>query len=506
MLGLQVTANIAQAADSAEKPRDCESLSSQKVFENTTITSAKMQPADAERRRPPFCEVVATVSPVPGSNIRVVVRMPDSWNGKLLGSGGGGWAGNTNLIAPAPGMPPGATPGLVAGYAVAQTNSGHDVSNVWDTNWSTNPEAVTDFSYRAIHVMTDVAKAVIATYYGRAQQRAYFEGCSTGGRQALMEVQRYPNDYQGVIAGAPVYTLTVQTMSVVRSQTFGSTEPFTNAQLAKLSTAALAACDGRDGLVDGIITDPRTCQFDPATLQCGRGGEEGDENCLSPKQVKTLRTVYAGVKNAAGETVAYPLLRGSEGSWTRFIPAGKTPTQDDFNSGAAGAGLGGLRPLLFNDASFNLQTFNIDKDYRAVRDSAFAADYEAKNPDISAFVNAGGKLLLWHGMLDPGPSPLATLEYFDQVKKVTGPKVKSLESGARLFVAPGVYHCRGGPGADQMDLVAAIDNWVERDQPPTTLLATREDGALSRPVCEYPALPRYKSKGDPNAADSFICK
>jgi feruloyl esterase len=141
-----------------------------------------------------------------------------------------------------------------------------------------------------------------------------------------------------------------------------------------------------------------------------------------------------------------------------------------------------------------------------VRTSAFAADYEAKNPDISAFVNAGGKLLLWHGMLDPGPSPLATIEYFNQVKKVTGPKVKDLDAHARLFIASGVYHCRGGPGADQVDFVGAIDNWVEHDQAPSSLLATRADGALSRPACQYPAFPSYKSTGDPKSADSFICR
>ncbi|HEV7715195.1 MAG TPA: tannase/feruloyl esterase family alpha/beta hydrolase [Steroidobacteraceae bacterium] len=502
ILGSQIFAAPARAAAG---PEACQALTAQNLFENITVTSATIQPANAPLGRPAFCEVIASAKPVQGSNITVVIRLPDNWNGKLLGSGGGGWAGNTNLAAPGPGQPAGATPGLVAGYAVVQTNAGHDVKNVWDTTWSSNAEAVTDFSHRAIHVMTELGKAVVTKYYARAAKRAYFEGCSTGGRQALMEVQRYPNDYDGVIAGAPVYTLTVQTMTVVRNQIFGRADAgFTAPQLGKLNKAVLDACDIKDGLIDGIIAEPRFCKFDPRVLECAAGRTEGD--CLTPGQVDAVRKVYAGVKSAAGDTVAYPLALGSEGAWARFISTGKPSTEEDFVTGAAGAGLGGLRALVFNNASFNLAGFDPNKDYRTVRDSAFAAGYEAKDPDISAFIGAGGKLLLWHGLLDPGPSPLATVEYFEQVRKVTGAKVKSLSSSARLFVAPGVYHCRGGPGADQFDAVAAIDNWVEHSQAPKTLLATRQDGALSRPLCEYPAWPRYNGKGDPNSADSFSCK
>ncbi|MEP7247644.1 MAG: tannase/feruloyl esterase family alpha/beta hydrolase [Gammaproteobacteria bacterium] len=485
--------SIGMAAERAA----CESLTTAGLFSHTSITSARSIPADLSKSLPAYCEVTGSVTPVPGSKIGVVYRLPDSWNGKMLGLGGGGWAGNTTLAV--------ATPGLVSGYATAQTNGGHDVDNVWDTSWASSPDAVTDFSYRAVHVMTDVGKAVVAKYYGRPQSRAYFQGCSTGGRQGLMEVQRFPNDYNGVVSGAPVYSLTTQTMSLVRNKTFAHADAnLTEANLKYLNDAALAACDAADGLKDGIVTDPRQCKFDPALAQCKDGAAGTD--CLSRSQVAAVRSLYTGVRTSQGVPVSYALTRGSEVGWSRFISTGAPPSSASYANGTAGAGLGGLRALIFKDPDFDLAAFNPDRDYWTIRSSAFAKEYEAANPDISAFVNAGGKLLLWHGFDDPGPSPLATLDYFHDVQKTTGPKVKSLDSSARLFLAPGVYHCRGGPGADQFDTVAALDQWVEKGEAPKQLLATRADGAFSRPLCLYPALPRYDGKGDPKLAESFVCK
>jgi feruloyl esterase len=515
LVALSVAALIAQAAQAAPGAPACEALTAPGTFPNTTVSSAKIVPADAAKSLPSYCEVTATVKPVAGSNIKVVYRLPDSWNGKLLGLGGGGWAGNVLVSSPIPGGIV-AGPGLSKGYATAQTNGGHEVGmtrqgtpNTWDTSWSVNPEAVTDFSYRAIHVMTDVGKKVVAKYYGAPQKRAYFHGCSTGGRQALMEVQRYPQDYDGVIAGAPVYTLTTQTMSVVRNQILSAPgASLSTAQLKHLNEAALKACDGRDGLVDGVVTDPRACNFDPTPLQCAAGQKDG--TCLSPAQVKAVHALYSATKTASGETVSYGLTRGSEAGWARFVSATAPPTREDFLTGAPGAGLGGLRPLVFGDANFDLPNFNPDRDYRTVRNSAFAAGYEAKNPDISPFVNRGGKLLLWHGMDDPGPSVLATIEYYEQMKAATTPKLSatagSLDSNARFFVLPGVYHCRGGPGADDFDAVAALDQWVEQGQLPAMTASRAGEPAFTRPVCQYPTLPRYNGKGDPNLAASFHCK
>jgi feruloyl esterase len=496
LLGLSTL--LAQAAYASGGPAACEALTAPNTFERTTVTAAKMVAADESKKLPAFCEVTASVKPVEGSNITVVYRMPDAWNGKVLGLGGGGWAGNIRLDS--------ATQGLSKGFATAQTNGGHDVNNVWDTAWAVNPEAAKDFSYRAIHVMTDLGKQVVARYYGQPHKRAYFQGCSTGGRQALMEVQRFPKDYDGVISGAPVYTLATQTTSVVRNQLFMNADAtLTAAQLDRLNKAALAACDGKDGLVDGVVTDPRTCEFDPAPLQCADG--QKDAACLSASQLKAVRALYAGKKTPAGETVSYGLTRGSEAGWALFISTSALADRAKFLNGPAGAGLGGLRAQIFGNPDFDLPAFNPDRDYRTVRDSRFAAEYEAKDPDISPFVNAGGKLLLWHGVDDPGPSMLATIEYYEQMKATTAAKVKDLDSSARLFLLPGVYHCRGGPGADDFDAVAALDRWVEQGQAPNAMKATRSSApALSRPVCQYPTLPRYNGKGDPGVAESFHCK
>jgi feruloyl esterase len=464
------------------------------AFPHTALASAKEIPASDSTKTPAFCEVTGVVSPVADSHIQVVYRLPDDWNGKLLGLGGGGWAGNTRLET--------AAPGLAKGYATAQTDAGHSSTSVWDTSWAASQAEVDDFAHRAIHLMTSTGKSVLAKYYGQAQKRAYFQGCSTGGRQALMEVQRYPDDYDGVISGAPVYTLTTQTMALLRSQAFSQPgASLSEAAATRLNDAVLAACDTKDGIEDGIITDPRSCKFDPAVIQCKPG--ESDGKCLTPAQVTAVRTVYAGVKAPDGEYASFPLSRGSEGGWSRFIATDKPADQTALATTAAGAGLGGLVPRLFGVASFDLTRFSAAHDFATVRKSAFAKEYEAKSSNIGPFFEHGGKLILWHGFDDPGPSPLATIEYYQKVEKATG---AAANSDLRFYLLPGVYHCRGGPGADQFDSLAAIDAWVDQGKAPETLLATRADHKLSRPLCRYPALPHYKGGGDPRSAESFECR
>jgi feruloyl esterase len=249
-------------------------------------TEASGEWVEAAEGLPAYCEVTATLSPAEGSEIGVVYRLPAEWNGKVYGTGGGGWAGNVTLQA--------ASGALGRGYATMQTDGGHPSTDVWDNSWAANPEAAKDFSYRAIHEMTVAGKNLASAYYEQPHQKAYYVGCSTGGRMGLMEAQRFPEDYDAIVAGAPVYTLQVQTSAVLRNNTFAESGGFSPADLKLVEDAALAACDADDGLEDGLIANPRQCDWDPATIQCS--GAKTD-SCLSAPQVAALQTIYSGIKS-----------------------------------------------------------------------------------------------------------------------------------------------------------------------------------------------------------------
>jgi feruloyl esterase len=500
---LALTPALASAATTGGGASACTALTSARTFKDTTITAARMIGADSNSKTPAYCEVTGVITPVPGSHITVVYRLPESWNGKLVGLGGGGWAGNLTLDRSGARTYAAAT-NLAQGYATAQTDGGHPSTEIWDTSWSANVESFKDFSYRAVHLMTTVGKSVVTRYYGKPQKRAYFQGCSTGGRQGLMEVQRFPDDYDGVISGAPVYNFLTQTSALVRNEALARPgAALTAGQVTRLHDAVLAACDAQDGLKDGIVTDPRACSFDPATLQCQAGAPTPD--CLTAPEVAAIRSVYAGLKTSDGRTASYPLSRGGEAGWARFVVL--TPvTGPDAGIGDIGNGLGGLRQALFGNPDYDLRAFDAERDLQKLRGSEFAGLYEAKDPNIAPFVAHGGKLLLWHGFDDPGPSALGTVEYYEAVRQTTGPKARTLDASLRLFLLSGVYHCRGGPGADGFDSLAALDRWVDSGQAPDDVIATREDGKLSRPLCRYPTLPHYKGDGDPAVASSFECR
>ena len=487
-VGLAALSGTCAIAAPADPAAACAALTAGGLFEHVAVTSANLVPADPGKGLPAYCEVTASDSPVAGSKIGLVYRLPEDWNGKMLGLGGGGWAGNVTLQ--------GAQAGLKAGYATAQTNGGHESTSPWETGWAAKPEAITDFAYRAIHEMTGVGKQVVARYYGKPQSKAYYQGCSTGGRQGLMEVQRFPADYDGVITGAPVYNLLVQTSAVVRNNTFSAAGGgFTQDQLNRVNQAVLASCDAQDGLKDGLLADPRACKWDPQEIQCKDGAAGGD--CLSKTQVEALRTAYRGVRTMDGRIAAWPLAKGGETGWSRFLSV-SGPGTDATNGG----GLGGLRGPILGDPNFDLGKFDPSSDLAKVRGGAFARAYEASDPVITAFTGKGGKLLMWHGWNDPGPSPIGTIAYYEQVAGV----LPQGQSDVRLFLAPGVEHCGGGPGPDQFDLLGALDRWVQTGQPPATLLASKAGSKLSRPLCAYPAVARYKGGGDADDPASYECR
>jgi feruloyl esterase len=493
--GALALALIAAPAAALAGEEACLALAQAGRFAATSVTGLRSVQPDAQAGLPGYCELTATIRPVPGSEIGVVYRLPANWNGKLLGIGGGGMAGNVKLET--------AAPNLARGYATGQTDMGHPGPGALDPSWALaapgqlNEERVIDFGHRATHLMTVLGKQIVQAYYGRPQSRAYWEGCSTGGRQGLMEMQRYPDDYDGVVAGAPVYNMLVYSTAVLRTQHFHATpgSNLTPAQLQRLSGAVMNACDAQDGVKDGILTDPRQCKFDPAVLQCqGAGG--GD--CLSPQQVETVRKMYQGVETADGRTAAAPLLPGGEPDWL-----GRSLGNEKMKLGLNSLlGAPFISYLVKKDPKYDLFSFDPNKDVDEAERSFARREIAATDADLSAFFRRGGKLILWHGFNDPGPSPVQTAKYYEEVAAKVG---GAIEDRARLFMVPGVYHCRGGPGPDKFDALAALDDWVEKGTAPARILATRADRKLSRPLCPYPQLARYIGSGDPNDAASFTC-
>jgi feruloyl esterase len=473
------------------------------ALEDATIVAVTSVPADAARGLPAHCDVQTVISPVEGSRIGAVYRLPATWNGKVLGIGGGGFAGNVRAEA--------AAAGLERGYAVIQNDLGHpsasalDPSFALDATGKQNVEGIIDFGHRATHLAMVIGKEVVARVYGRPPEHAYWQGCSTGGRQGLAEVQRYPDDYDGVIAGAPVYTPVTYSNAMLRVQMFHA-RPESNLapeHVPVIHRAVLAACDAQDGVADGILTDPRTCAWDPTELQCatssGSAGASGSASieCLSAAQVETVRRVYSGARMRNGRFAAMPLMRGGENDWVARMIG--TPDRPRGVNALLGAPF--MAYIAVGDPSYDFMTFDAERDWGVLDGGIAAAEVHQQDSDITPFVARGGKLLLWHGFNDPGPSPLSTIEYYESVLA----KTTNADDAVRLFLAPGVLHCGGGAGPDRFDALTALENWVERGIAPASMLATKQGSSLSRPLCPYPELPRYKGSGDANDAASFEC-
>ena len=445
---------------------------------------------------PAFCRVEATARPAHDSEIKFEVWLPqaDSWNGKFQGVGNGGYQGSISYGAMAT--------ALRRGYATASTDTGHTGDDM--KFGEGHPEKVVDYGWRAIHVMTDTAKLIVRNAQGRFADRSYFVGCSAGGHQAMSEVQRFPDDYDGVIAGAPAHNRIRQAFGFMWSWTAthgADGKPLlTQAKLAAVTRAVVDACDAVDGLKDGLVDDPRKCGFDPATLTCKAGAD--DATCLTPPQVEAIRKVYDGARNPrTGEQIYTGWPRGSEGfgdtaisSWRQYLLDPGEPSR-----------IGLFRYFLFNDPNWDVRTLDYD------RDLAYAEQrlphLPAVSRDLSAFKKTGGKLLMYGGWMDPVVPPQDTAAYYEAVAKVMGGN-DAIKPFFRLFMAPGMGHCGGGPGPNQFDALVALEAWVEQGTAPNILIASHAtNGKIdrTRPLCLYPQVARYKGSGSIDEAASFSC-
>jgi len=507
----------------ASAAQTCDSLSSLKLPE-TTITAATLVPAGpfvanpaapaGGRGGPPptvpaFCRVQLTVSPA----INIEVWLPASgWNGKFQGVGGGGYAG---VIAY-----PALANALRAGYATASTDTGHTGN---DPQFAMgHRELVIDFGYRAIHEMTVKGKQLVDAFYGSAPRQSYFVGCSTGGRQGLAEAQRYPADYDGIVSGAPAINWPHLMMGALWNShaTLKDPESYIPAsKLPAINDAAAAACDMTDGVKDGLIADGRACKFDPTLMVC----KEGDSpSCLMPKQAVALKKIYEGAKYADGKTIYPGRLPGVERGWGNFT-TGQEPGRAILYNYSGGY----MKYFVLGDPNWDPLTFDFAKDMAKVdSDQKNRSALETMNPDLKAFRDRGGKLILYHGWGDDAVSPLNTIDYYKMVVEKTSGGPKAADAFAsedatfnraagktgefmRLFMVPGMNHCGGGPGPNTFDAVTALANWVEKKQPPDTLLGSHmTNGAadLTRPLCPYPMTAKYSGSGSVTDAANFSCK
>jgi feruloyl esterase len=469
----------------------CENLASLSL-PHTTITLT--EPVAAGEFRPPafkklpaFCRVAATLKPTTDSDIKIEVWMPQSgWNGKLQSVGNGAWAGTIGYQALAT--------ALGAGYATASTDTGHQGNNA-DFILG-HPEKLIDFGFRSVHEMTVAAKAIVAAYYSSGPKFSYWNGCSTGGRQAMAEVQRFPADYDGVVAGDPVgYSTHIQGAQLWLWQIFhkDQADNIPPEKYALIHNAVLEACDALDGVKDGVLEDPTRCHFDPEVLACKHGDAP---TCLTAAQVKTAQRSYAGPMNSRTSQQIYPgRERGSELGWgTHSGPQPSSYAADLY------------RFIVFKDPAWDYRSFDLDKDV-AFADKTASDAMNSIDPNLKRFFERGGKLIQYHGWNDPGVAPQGSVNYYNSVADAMGGAGK-IKDSYRLFMVPGMGHCRGG-GTDTFDMVTPLDHWVEKGQAPAQIVASRvTNGSVdrTRPLCPYPQVASYKGRGSTDDAQNFSCK
>lgn len=506
------------AAVTATFAADCEHLTSLKL-KDAVITSATSVAAGAftppsgpangpYKTTPAFCRVQAVAKPSADSQIEFEVWLPESgWNGKYFGIGNGGFAGSIqySLMAAA----------LHGGYASSSTDTGHKGPATLG-DWALgHHEKIVDFAYRAIHETAEKSKAVMQSYYSRGPKHSYFSGCSNGGRQALVEAQRYPADYDGIISGAPANFWTHNFAGFVWDEQALDKAPIPPAKMPALEKAALTACDTQDGVEDGVIDDPTRCHFDPSVMLC-KGAE--NDSCLTAAQIGALKKIYDGPKNSKGKQIFPGYVPGGEsgpGGWSRWITAA--------DSQQAIFAKGFFANMVFQNAGWDFRTFNFDRDMD-VTDDKSARLFNATESNLKTFKDGGGKLLIYHGWSDTAIAPTNAVNYYQSV--VTKMGAKQAAEFLQLYMVPGMQHCAGGPGPDnfgtnpsatpsdpQHSLALALDKWVDQGVAPQSVIATKlKTGAAfagavarTRPLCPYPQVARYIGSGSTEDAASFKC-
>src|SRR5438552_15801410 len=434
---------------------------------------AAAQPAPGARAAAPpanipaHCRVQIVLKPTPDSLINMELWLPtQNWNGKFMGVGNGGFAGSIQ------GLTNDMPQALRLGYATAGTDTGHqDQGGAWAIG---HPQKMIDFGYRATHEMTLKARQIVKAFYERTAQYSYFKGCSTGGRMALMEAQRYPDDYDGIIAGSLANRhIHMWTAGVARSVEL-SRHPEGNLTADKAAVVNRLITNTCDVLKEGFLNDPRQCTVDFSKLLCAAGKD--DDSCLTAAQLRTVNTFYGGVKNATGELIFSGQALGNP---IPALPGTNRPPGSVFD----------IVRIAFNNPNLDWQQFDLDRDMPVIDRAVGYVD--AVNPDLGAFKKRGGKLLLTHGWADTGITPENTIRYYDSVLDKMG---SNQSAWMRLFMAPGMGHCGGGPGVNTFDSVGTLENWVEKDVAPDQMIGTGAEG-LTRPLCPYPQYSEYKGIG-----------
>jgi feruloyl esterase len=438
---------------------------------------------------PAFCRVAATLRPSSDSDIKIEVWLPASgWNRNYEAVGNGGWAGAISYAAMAT--------ALRRNYATSSTDTGH----VGDTGSFVlgHPEKYIDFAYRSEHEMAVKAKAIIQAFYGVPPRYSYWNGCSTGGRQGLMEAQRYPDDFDGIIAGAsanPRVALAASGLWIASAVLKDPASYIPPAKYPVIHEAAVKACDLIDKVKDGLIEDPQQCRFDPTVIQC-KAADGAD--CLTTAQVEAARRIYAGPVNPRTKAQIYPgLAPGSELGWGVRAQGPE----------AADRVVNTFRYATFQDPAWNWRTFDFDKDL-AKAQQGDAAIADASNADLRPFFAHNGKLLMYHGWNDPQVAPEASIKYYKSVVDTLGGVSKTMNS-IRLFMVPGMGHCGGGEGPNTFDALTALEQWVEQGKAPDSMLASHSTNGVvdrTRPLCPYPQTARFKGSGSIDDAANFACK